>query len=49
MYKMGQNNKLHKCLTTLEAQIVLKELHERVLGGHFAMDIIAKKILDVSY
>ncbi len=30
MYKLGQNNRLHRCLTTLEAQIVLKELHEGV-------------------
>jgi hypothetical protein len=27
MYKVGQDNKMHRCLTTLEAQIVLKELH----------------------
>jgi hypothetical protein len=30
MYKVGQDNKMHICLTTLEAQIVLKELHEEV-------------------
>jgi hypothetical protein len=49
MYRMGHDNKLHKCLTTSKAQIVLKELHEGVPRGHFAIDIIAKKILDVSY
>jgi hypothetical protein len=49
MYKVGQDNKMHKCLTTPEAQIVLKELHEGVVGGHFASNIIAKKILDVGY
>jgi hypothetical protein len=38
MYIMGQNNRLHKCLTTLETQIVLKELHERVAGKHFVID-----------
>jgi len=38
MYKMGQNNRLHKCLITLEAQIVLKELHERMAGKHFVID-----------
>jgi hypothetical protein len=49
MYRVGQDNKLSRCLTTLEAHIVLKELHERVVGGHFATYIIAKKILDVGY
>jgi hypothetical protein len=43
MYKVGQNNKMHRCLTTLEAQIVLKELHEGVIRGHFAIDIIVNK------
>ncbi len=43
---MGQDNRLHRCLTALETQIVLKELHEGVVGGHFAIDIIVKKILD---
>jgi len=35
------------CFTTLEAQIVLKELH--MLEGHFVADITTKKILDVGY
>jgi hypothetical protein len=48
MYKVGQDNKMHKCLTTSKTQIVLKELHG-VVGGHFATYIIAKKILDVGY
>ncbi len=46
---MGQDNRLFRCLTTLEAQIVLKELHEGVVGGHFAIDINAKKIIDANY
>jgi hypothetical protein len=49
MYRVGQDNKMHKCLTTLETQIVLKELHEGVVGKHFVANIIAKKILDVKY
>jgi hypothetical protein len=44
-----QENKLCKCLTTLEAQIVLKELHEGMVKGHFAENITTKKILDASY
>jgi len=34
---------MHRCLTTSEAHIVLKELHEGMARGHFAVDIIAKK------
>jgi hypothetical protein len=37
------------CLTTSEPQIILKELPEGVARGHFVVDIIAKKILDVRY
>jgi hypothetical protein len=37
---------MRRCLTTLEAQIVLKELHEGEIGGHFVADTITKKILD---
>jgi hypothetical protein len=36
-------------LTTLQAQIVLKELREGVVGGHFVGDITIKKIMDVGY
>jgi hypothetical protein len=49
MYNVGQDNKMHRCLTTSETQNVLKELHEGVLGGHFVVDITANKILDVGY
>jgi hypothetical protein len=31
MYKMGQDNKLCRCLTTLKAQIILKEWLEDIL------------------
>jgi hypothetical protein len=46
---MRQNNKMHKCLTTSETQIVLKELHEGMAKGHFVTNIIVKKILDARY
>ncbi len=49
MYIVGQNNRMHRCLTTLETQIVLKELHEGVARRHFAPNITTKKILDVGY
>ncbi len=41
MYRVGQDKGLHRCLTTLEAHIVIKELHEGVVEGHFVADIIA--------
>ncbi len=47
MYKTGQDNKMHRCLTTSKAQIVLK--NEGVVGGQFIANITTKKILDVSY
>ncbi len=48
MYKVRQNNILCTCLTTLEAQVVLKELH-KVARRHFVANITAKKILDVGH
>jgi hypothetical protein len=40
---------MRRCLTTLKAQIVLKELHEKEIGGHFVVDMLTKKILDAGY
>jgi hypothetical protein len=39
MYRMGQDNIMWRCLTTSKAYIVLKELHEGVVGRHFATNI----------
>jgi hypothetical protein len=36
-------------VTTIEAQKTMQELHEKFVGGHFVVDISAKKILNVSY
>ncbi len=49
MYRVGRNNRERRCLTTLEAHLVLKELHEGVVGRHFATNITAKKFLDAGY
>jgi hypothetical protein len=49
MYKVRQDNKMHRCLTTLETQIVFKELHEGMAKEHFVADIIVKKILNAGY
>jgi len=49
MYRVEQDNKMHKCLTTSRPQIVSKELHERVTRGHFIAYITPKKILGARY
>jgi hypothetical protein len=36
-------------LTITKTQMVMKELHEGPLGGHFATEITQRKILDVGY
>jgi len=46
---MVQDNIFTCCVTIDEAQKILWELHERFGGGHFATNMIAKKILDVRY
>jgi len=43
MCKMGQNNIMRKCLTTLKAQIILKELHEGVAKRTFYCKYYCKK------
>jgi hypothetical protein len=49
IYRMGQDNKLKRCMSTIEAKMVTKKLHEGVLRGHFATKITQKKFLDVGY
>ncbi len=49
MYKVGQNNRIHRCLTTLEAQIILKELNEGMVKIHFARNNTTKKILNAGH
>ncbi len=49
LYIMGQDNRLWRCLTTIEAQMVMRELHEEASWGHFATKVMQRKILDVGY
>jgi hypothetical protein len=49
LYIMGQHNRLKRCLSTTKAQKVMNELHEITIGGHFAIEITHKKILDARY
>jgi hypothetical protein len=39
LYRVGQNNKLQRCLTITKAQMVMKELYEGPSGRHFATKI----------
>jgi hypothetical protein len=36
-------------MSTIEAKMVTKELHEGVLKGHFATKITQKQFMDVGY
>jgi hypothetical protein len=36
-------------LTIIATQVVMRELHEGPLGGHFVIEIMQRKILDVGY
>jgi hypothetical protein len=45
MYKVGQDNKLRRCVITSNAQIVLKELHEGMGRRHFTADITRQRKL----
>jgi hypothetical protein len=49
LYRVGQDNKMCRCLITSEAHIVLKELHEGMAKGHFATNITTNKIMDARY
>jgi hypothetical protein len=46
---MRQDNKLQKCLIITETQMVMREMHEGPLEGHFATEITQRNILDVGY
>ncbi len=36
LYRMGQDDRLQRCLTTIKTQMVMRELHDGQLEGHFA-------------
>jgi hypothetical protein len=46
MHRVGQDNKMHRCLTTSKAHVILKDMHEGVVERHFSANINGKKILD---
>jgi hypothetical protein len=46
---MGQDNRLQRCLTTIEVQMVMRKLHEGQFRRHFATKITQRKTLDARY
>jgi len=49
MYRTRQDNRWKWCLSTIEAKMVTKELHEGTTKEHFATKITQNKILEVGY
>jgi hypothetical protein len=49
LYKMGQDNRLWRCLITTKIQMEMRKLHEGLAWRHFAIEITQRKILDVGY
>jgi hypothetical protein len=47
--RIGQDNKLGRCLTTTKAQMMMKELHEGPSRGHFTIEKMQKKRLVANY
>jgi hypothetical protein len=49
LYKQREDQILRRCLHDNEISVILREMHERVGGRHFLMDIITQKVLDAKY
>ncbi len=43
MYRVGQDYRMHRCLTTSKAQIVLKELHKEMQEGILLLILLQRK------
>jgi hypothetical protein len=48
MYKLGQDNNLHRFITMEETQKIFRELCEGIAWGHFATYKTTKKILNTN-
>jgi hypothetical protein len=42
LYKLRPNGNLRKCLSPIEAHVVLTELHDGPIGGHYGISTIVK-------
>ncbi len=49
LYRMGQDNKSQRCLTSRKTHMVMRKWHGGPSRGHFAIKIMQRKILDVGY
>ena len=44
LYKMGIDQVMHRCVRSHEQEVVLKEAHQGVCGGHFSRETTSRKI-----
>lgn len=49
LHKKGQDLVLRRVLAFGQAELVMKEMHNGVAGGHFSEEITTRKILDAGY
>ena len=47
LYKMGHDDILRRCALENEREDIINEAHVGPTGGHFQVDMIARKILQV--
>ena len=49
LHKRGHDLVVRRVLDPVQAEVVMKEMHNGVAGGHFSQDITTRKILDARY
>ena len=49
LYQKHHNGVLLRCLERLDLERVLRDLHDRLVGGNFAGDTTTHKVMRVSY
>ena len=49
LYKKGHDLVLRRVLDPVQADTVMREMHDGCAGGHFSQDITSRKILDAGY
>ena len=48
LYKQGRDGVMHRCVREDEFILILDEAHSGILGGHFAVETKARKVLQAS-
>ena len=49
LYKRNHDSTLHRCVDVLEANYLMEEMHEGLLGAHASGPPLARKIMKVGY